>query len=55
MLKHNTWLFIFCLASKDLELLLSFTANMDGHIIIHAHGQSPEKVMIFSFVMIFLS
>lgn len=53
MLKHSTWLFIFCLAGKDLDLLLFFTANIDGHIIIHAHGQSPEKVMIFSFILIF--
>lgn len=46
---------IFCLARKNLDLLLSFTANIDRHIIIHAHGQSPEKVMIFSFILIFSS
>lgn len=48
MLKHSAWLFIFCLASKDLELLLSLSTNIDWHIIIHVYSQSPEKVMIFS-------
>lgn len=55
MLKHSAWLFIFCLASKDLERLLSLSTNIDWHTIIHVYSQSPEKVMIFSFVLIFSS
>lgn len=53
MLKHSAWLLIFCLARKDLELLLFLSANIDWHIIIHVQSQSPEKFMIFSFILTF--
>ena len=41
--------------SASLEFLLSLSANMDWHIIIYVLSQSPEKVMIFLFILMFSS
>lgn len=38
-----------------MEFLLSLSANIDWHIIIYVLSQSPEKVMIFLFILMFSS